>query len=192
MIELNDKILKEATKIVRSGVRVQEIGEKVQEVMEDWNEKEGSRFSVIKSLSGHSLGEHQIHAGISISNYRNNNKTELEDLAFAIEPFVTTGDGDIYEGKEGGIYVLQADEQVRDRDAREVLNFIKENYQTRPFCLRWLEKEGFTKLKFVMSVLCKQGILHQYPILIEKSKMPVSQSENTFLIHDGKVVVTTA
>jgi len=37
----------------------------------------------------------------------------------------------------------------------------------------------------------KQGILHEYPLLIEKSKAPVSQFENTFLITEGKIKKTT-
>jgi methionyl aminopeptidase len=87
--------------------------------------------------------------------------------------------------------VLNSDVGVRDRDAREVLKFIKEKYKTRPFCLRWLEKENFGKLKFVISILVKQGVLHEYPLLIEKSKAPVSQAENTFVLVDGVVRVTT-
>jgi len=137
------------------------------------------------------LGKDEIHAGITISNYRNGNKKILDDIAFAIEPFVTIGVGDIYEGKAGGIYVLQSDGNVRDKDARELLKFIKEKFVTRPFCLRWLVNEGFRKLKFSISTLIKQNILHEYPLLIEKSRAPVSQFENTFIISDDSVVKTT-
>ncbi|MCK5321247.1 type II methionyl aminopeptidase [Candidatus Pacearchaeota archaeon] len=190
MIELNEKILSEITEIIKPGVEVREVGDVAQDILEEWNEDNNSRFVMIKSLSGHSLAQDTIHAGLTISNYRNDNQNEL-DGAFAIEPFVTTGVGDIYEGNAGGIYVLQSDEPVRDRDAREVLKFIKEEYITRPFCLRWLEKENFGKLKFVISSLVRQGILHEYPLLIEKSKAPVSQIENTFIIADEEVWCTT-
>ncbi|MCK5449724.1 type II methionyl aminopeptidase [Candidatus Pacearchaeota archaeon] len=190
MVELNEEILSSITKIVKPGVEVHEVGDIAQETLEKWNEDKNSNFVMIQSLSGHSLDQDTIHAGLTISNYRNENKNIL-DGAFAIEPFVTTGAGDIYEGNAGGIYVLQSNEPVRDRDAREVLKFIKEDYKTRPFCLRWLEKEGFSKLKFVLSILVRQGILHEYPMLIEKSKAQVSQVENTFVIADGKVICTT-
>ncbi|MEA3248548.1 MAG: type II methionyl aminopeptidase [Nanoarchaeota archaeon] len=190
MIELNEKVLSNVTGIVKPGVRVHEVGDKAQETLEEWNKNNGSDFVMIKSLSGHSLDKDNIHAGLTISNYRNDNRTELEG-AFAIEPFVTTGVGDIYEGNAGGIYVLQSNEPVRDRDAREVLKFVKEKYKTRPFCRRWLEKEGFGKLKFVISSLVRQGVLHEYPMLIEKSKAPVSQVENTFVVAEDEVLVTT-
>jgi len=190
MIKLNEKILENITTIVKPEMEVREIGNMAQDTLEKWNEKNDSQFAIIKSLSGHALAQDKIHAGITISNYRNENQTKLEG-AFAIEPFVTTGVGDIYEGNPGGIYVLQSDRPVRDRDAREVLKFIKEKYKTRPFCLRWLAKENFGKLKFVISILVKQGVLHEYPLLIEKSKAPVSQIENTFVISDREVICTT-
>jgi methionyl aminopeptidase len=191
MIKLNEEILEEVTAKVRPGMEVSEVGNTAQDTLEKWNKDNESDFAIIKSLSGHALAQNRIHAGLTISNYRNDNHAELDDMAFAVEPFVTTGVGDIYEGNPGGIYVLQSDDQVRDRDAREVLKFIKEKYKTRPFCMRWLEKKGFGKLKFVMSTLVKQGVLYEYPLLIEKSKAPVSQAENTFVIADGAVLNTT-
>ncbi|MFH1238348.1 MAG: type II methionyl aminopeptidase [archaeon] len=190
MIELNEKVLSNITDVVKPGVEVREVGNIAQETLEKWNKNNNSSFVMIKSLSGHSLDQDNIHAGLTISNYRNDNRVELED-AFAIEPFVTTGVGDIYEGNAGGIYVLQSNEPVRDRDAREVLKFIKENYKSRPFCLRWLEKQGFSKLRYILEMLVRSGILHEYPMLIEKSKAPVSQAENTFIITDGNVRCTT-
>jgi methionyl aminopeptidase len=191
MITLNEKILENVTGIIHPKVKVNEVGDSAQNTLEEWNSEKNSRFAIIKSLSGHALAQGAIHAGLTISNYRNDNQTLLNDIAFAIEPFVTSGVGDIYEGNPGGIYVLRGDDQVRDRDAREILKFIKENFGTLPFCARWLEKEDFKKLKFTLSLLVKQGILHQYPMLIEKSKAPVSQAENTFIISDGEVVRTT-
>lgn len=192
MLELNKKILADISEKMKAGMEVRDVGDIAQEVLEEWNREKDSSFSIIKTLSGHSLAQNQIHAGLTISNYKNENKTKLNDSAFAIEPFVTTGVGDIYEGQPGGIYVLQSDENVRDRDAREILKFIKETFLSRPFCLRWIEKQGFKKVRFVLSLLVKQGILHHYPMLIEKSKKPVSQFENTFLIADEKVFCTTA
>jgi len=197
MIALNKEILRKASEVVRVGMEVRDVGEAVQDTLEVWNtsgeKKVESRknYVIIRSLSGHALGQDMIHAGLTISNYRNDNETKLDDVAFAIEPFVTTGVGDIFEGKGGGIYILNSDGQVRDRDAREVLEFVREEYGTRPFCARWLAKAGFGRLKFVLGILVKQGILHEYPMLIEKSRKPVSQAENTFLISGGEVICTT-
>jgi len=197
MIELNEKILANVTDKIRAEMKVCEVGEICQATLEKWNDENESKFSIIKNLSGHSLGQNDIHAGLTISNYKNENKNVLNG-AFAIEPFVTTGVGEIYEGQPGGIYVLQSDAPIRDRDARNVVKFIKENFLTLPFCLRWLvgnsklsDKFSESKLRFILSILIKQGILYEYPMLIEKSKKPVSQFENTFVIADGEVRCTT-
>ena len=142
MLELNEKLLAAATAVIKDGVEVHEVGDACQDTLEEWNDEKGSSFAVIKSLCGHSLAQGSIHAGLTISNYRNENKTKLDESAFAVEPFVTTGVGDIYEGAPGGIYVLQSDGTVRDRDARTILAHIKEKYGTLPFCMRWLVQSG--------------------------------------------------
>ncbi len=191
MIALNKEALKNATSVIKADVKVGEIGVAVQDTLEKWNDENGSTFSLITGLCGHSLAKGSIHAGLTIPNYENGNKTPLAESAFAVEPFMTTGDGDIYEGRPGGIYVVRSAGQVRDRDAREILKYIKEKFGTLPFCARWIEKEGFSKLRFSLSTLEKQGIIYQYPLLIEKSKAPVSQFENTFVISDGNVICTT-
>jgi len=188
MIALNEKVLGRASEAIRINMEARDIGDAVQDVIE---EDSVYRFAVIKSLSGHTLGKNEIHAGMTISNYRNENKTVLNDVAFAVEPFITSGVGDIYEGEPGGIYILKRDGQVRDREARKILEFIRKRFKGRPFCVRWLEKEGFDRLGFVLRMLIKQGILYEYPMLIEKSRKPVSQIENTFLIANGGIICTT-
>ena len=185
MIKLNEKILEAELSVIKSGVTIGEIGEQVSELLEN------TGFSVIKNLSGHSLGEDVIHAGLTIPNYPNTNTTELKNIAIAIEPFLTTGQGMVYDGKPSEIYMLQAEGQTRDNDARKLLEFVKENYKTRPFCKRWLEKAGLKKVSFSLLMLTRQGILHNFPVLVEKSKLPVSQAEHTALILKDKVIITT-
>lgn len=187
MIALNEKVLTAASEVVRPGMEVRDVGNAVHEVMKESEED----FAIIKTLCGHSLGKDIIHTSPTISNYKNNNTTKLDGTAFAIEPFVTTGVGDIFEGKPGGIYVLSGEAPVRDRDARKLLEFIYENYKTRPFCERWLVKAGFTRLKFILGMLVRQGVLYEHPVLVEKSRKPVSQVENTFVISNGEVFCTT-
>ncbi len=185
MIELNKKALDNALAVLKPGMEIREIGNSIQDVVE------GSEFSVIKNLSGHSLGKNRIHAGLTLSNYRNDNKNKIKDIAIAIEPFLTKGEGKVYEGKESEIFMLEADRNVRDSDARNILKFIKEKYSTRPFCKRWLVKEGFKRIDFSLKILTQQGILHNFPVLIEKSKRPVSQEEESILVLDDRVEIIT-
>lgn len=208
MIGLNRKILAAATERIFRGVgvsgcrgvgeskiRVKDVGNAVDLVMRDASRD----FSIISGLCGHGLGKNLIHCPPTIPNYANDSDKVLDGMAFAVEPFVTMGNGEIIEGKAGGIYALKGSGAVRDRDARKVLDFIREKYLTRPFCSRWILKcirnddldIREEKLKFALSVLVRSGVISEYPILIEKSRKAVSQMENTFLVANGKVVCTT-
>jgi len=191
MIELNKRILENIEKIVRPKIKIREVGASAQKTKEEWNEIHKTNFEIIRNLSGHQIGQHRIHAGFTIPNIVNESDYEIDDTGIAIEPFVTTGVGEIYEGDGGGIYTISSTSRPRDRDARKVVEFIKENYKTRPFCKRWLEKAGFTKLNFIFASLVRQKIIYHYPLLIEKSKAPVSQFENTFVLTENKVFITT-
>lgn len=189
MINLNKEVLNEVLKKAENGMKVMDVGEIIQSKLEDYNKKNSTKFSIIKNLTGHSLGENMIHSGLTIPNFRNNNSGVLEG-AIAIEPFLTTGQGEVYESSPSEIFMLQRSGSVRDAEARKILNFIAENYKTRPFCRRWIESAGFKKVNFTLSLLVRQGILHNFPVLIERSKAPVSQEEHTILFNENLEVIT--
>jgi methionyl aminopeptidase len=194
MIKLNELALESALNKLKIGSPVKVIGNTISEIVEAHNrvspEGQNGRFKVIKNLAGHGLDEDSIHSGLTVSNLKNENNFELKDMAIAIEPFLTTGRGEIYEGKHSEIYMLSEEKLPRDRDARALLEFIIENYRTKPFCKRWLAKAGLTKFNFALSLLIKEGILYNFPVLVEKEKKPVSQAEHTVIFAD-KVYVTT-
>lgn len=185
MIKLNELVLESVLKELEIGSPLKIVGNTIAGIVE----KDG-RFKVIRNLAGHGLDKDNIHPGLTVSNLKNENEFELNNVAIAIEPFLTEGRGEIYEGKPSEIYVLQQKKTPRDRNAREMLDFIERNYKTKPFCKRWLEKVGLKNFNFSLSVLVKEGILYNFPVLIEKEKKPVSQAEHTVVFAD-KVYVTT-
>ncbi len=185
MIKLNEFALESALNKLEIGSSVKVIGNTISEIVE-----KNGKFKVIKNLAGHGLDEDNIHSGLTVSNLKNENNFELKDMAIAIEPFLTTGRGEIYEGKPSEIYVLSEEKLPRDKDARNLLEFISENYRTKPFCKRWLVKAGLTKFNFALSLLIKEGIVYNFPVLVEKEKKPVSQAEHTVIFAD-KVYITT-
>jgi len=178
LIEASEKALQEAIKAAKQGAELWKIGEAIQNTITSFN------FSPVRNLSGHELGLYNIHAGLTIPNCNNNNNTKLPEGAFAIEPFATKGQGIVYEGKPSGIYRFEKTAAVRDILSREIQDFIQEEYQTLPFCSRWLVKKFGTRALLSLSLLEKAQALHQYPQLIEKSHQPVSQAETTILVTD--------
>jgi len=196
MIEFNKKVLAAASEVIRSGMKVSDIGDAVADfVLEEGSEE----FVVVQALCGHSLAHNTIHTAPSVSNHRNKNGHVFDDNAFAVEPFVSMGTGEIVEGKAGGIFVLKGKGAVRDRDARKVVDYVREKFEGRPFCLRYLVRGvrdeeldvEEKKLKFALSTLVRSGVFYEYPILLEGSRGVVSQFENTFVVSDGRVICTT-
>jgi len=176
LIESSEKALESVRGIIKKGTELNKIGKKIQEIISSY------RFAPIRNLAGHSLNLKEVHAGITIPNYDNGNTKQLEQGLFAVEPFSTTGEGVVIDGKKSGIYSLIEKKPIRDPLARKIIDFIEKTYSTLPFCDRWIIKEFGSKAKFSLKLLEQEGILKNYPILIEKSKQPVAHTEDTFLI----------
>ena len=192
--ETNKKLIKASEEALKTGIEAVKQGKSLGEIGKSINETaEKNGFTTIKNLSGHSIEQGNLHAGITIPNYDNLKETKLDDGIYAIEPFIipSNATGMVYDGKPSGIYQLVKGGNVRDNNARELLNYIAETYETLPFCSRWLVKKFGTRALISLSLLEKAGILHQFSQLIEKSKAVVAQSEHTLIIHQGKVEIVT-
>jgi len=130
---------------------------------------------------------------LGIPNYNNNDKTKLWDgLVIAIEPFATNGDGLVKEGKRSSNYRWPGTTKIpRDSNTRDVLKFIKEEFNTLPFAKRYLVKKfPLPKINFALLTLLKDEILYEYPQLPEKSGGIVSQHEHTILVGDKPKIIT--
>ncbi len=188
LIEASEKALKNVIQNMKLGISLGEIGKTIQQTIEE----EG--FSPIINLSGHEMREYDLHAGLTIPNIDNKKPEKITKGLYAIEPFATNGSGKVIEGKPSGIYLLLDDKNVRNNEARKILNFIIEEYRTLPFCSRWIVKKFGIKSLFALKQLEDNGNLHQYPEMVEKSSnaggTKVSQAEDTIFI-DDKTIVTT-
>ncbi|MDD5192649.1 MAG: type II methionyl aminopeptidase [Candidatus Nanoarchaeia archaeon] len=186
LIKASEEALENALKKLKQNpeTTLNEIGKTIKETIEN------KKFSPIINLSGHSLSQYNLHAGITIPNYANGNKNKLKEGAYAIEPFATTGEGRIYEGGSSNIYRIENPKTPRSPNARKILEYVFEKYQTLPFSLREVQ-EKFPGARIALRELEQQGIIKNYPQLIETSHKPVSQAEHTIIIEKGKVIVTT-
>lgn len=185
MIESGNNALKEAIKTAKEGVEISKIGRAIQQSIS----KDG--FAPIKNLSGHAMKRYNLHAGLVIPNYDNGSAIKLDEGVYAIEPFVTSGEGIVIDGKPSGIYLLQHIKPIRDSKTREILKFIETEYNTLPFSSRWLVKKFGLRALISLKELEQNGILYQFSQLVEKSHLPVSQSEHTIMIEKEKVSVLT-
>jgi len=186
LIESTEKALNEAIKICRPNIKISEIGKTIEKTISSYG------FNSIKNLTGHSIEKYSLHSGVSIPNFNNNSDKKIEKgTIIAIEPFSTPGIGLVKEGKPSSIYKINKIRNIRDKNSREIIKYVSEKYKTLPFSKRDLIKK-FNPVLVNLSLnnLERQGIFYQYPLLIEKSKSPVAQTEHTILIDDEIKVLT--
>lgn len=186
LIEASEKALQKAEETITKGATTNEIGKVVQETIENCG------FSPIINLSGHQMEQYNLHFGLNIPNIDDKRNIKINPGLYAIEPFATNGNGKVKDGKPSGIYSLIDYRNIRNPDAREILEYIAEEYQQLPFCSRWIIKKFGTKAIIALKQLEQNGNLHQYAQLVESGKGIVAQTENTILIEeDGKKTITT-
>ena len=185
LIEASEKALENALKIMKKGISTDEIGGTIGETIESYD------FSPVINLSGHSMEHYNLHSGITIPNINDKKNIVLGEGFYAVEPFATTGSGRVHDGKPSGIYYLKEIKNARSPVARQVLEFIKKEYNTLPFCSRWIVKKLGTKALFGLRELEARGNLHHFPQLVEARGSKVSQAEQTVLISKEKGVIVT-
>ncbi len=185
LIEAAEAALKEAVQTASLDVPLTNIGEVIEKKIKSFG------FLPVQNLSGHSIEQWNLHAGITVPNFGNAQQKRLAEGVYAIEPFSTNGFGAVRDGRKSGIYSVQKSGNVRDPFARAVLEFIDKEYQTLPFCARWLHKKFGTRALLALQRLEEAGLLHHYTQLIEINKGKVAQAEHTIIISEKETIVTT-
>ncbi|MEF8871754.1 MAG: type II methionyl aminopeptidase [Haloarculaceae archaeon] len=168
---------------VEAGVQTGEIGAAIEEVIE------GYGYNPVVNLTGHGLGHWEQHTTPNIPNRAVSQGVELAagDVV-AIEPFATDGGGKVSEGSEEEIFALEREASIRNRQARQALDQITEEFRTLPFATRWLDT---SRAEMALRRLKRNDIVHGYPVLKEDDGCLVSQKEHTVIVTEDGCEVTT-
>lgn len=185
LIEAAEAGLKSGTDRFGLGVALGKVGIEIESSIKKFG------FNPVVNLSGHRIKRYDLHAGENVPNYDNSDDNEIEVGLYAVEPFTTDGLGQVRDGKLSGIYHLIKMSNVRDNFAREVLNFINEEYSTLPFCSRWIVKRFGSRGLVALRQIEQAKLLHHYYQLVESSSGIVAQAEHTILVLKDKKIVTT-
>ncbi len=190
LIRAAEAALGDAVRMARANTKASDIGRVIEATITKFG------YRPIQNLSGHSLQQYTIHAGKSIPNiWTIGSSFSLQpNEAYAIEPFVTTKDGQgvVHEGKTKNIFGITSRKPVKDKEADELLELIWSRFRTLPFALRWLtDKYEEKDLRRLVEILTKKKNVHAYPILVEGREKIVVQAEHTLILTDSTVNVIT-
>ena len=207
-------ISKRATQIgiEQSGVDVllSDIGEDIEEyILSKEVEMNGTIYHVknIKDLCGHSIAPYIVHSGKAVPNCKLDFNYPLRMCIgekYAIEPFVTTGEGIcIYDNDNVNHFMLKPNYYYNynknkinlNKNHINLYNDINAYYKSLPFTHRWLweknnnynEKELYNSL----NILNKYDIIEKYPPIYDIKGSYVAHHEHNVIITDkGKIVLT--
>jgi len=183
LVEAAEQALDAALDVVEPGAHTGEIGAEIEAVID------GYGYNPVVNLTGHGLGQWDQHTEPNIPNRAVDSGVELEvgDVV-AVEPFATDGGGKVTEGQQEEIYALEREASVRNRQARQALEQIVEEFKTLPFARRWLDT---SRAQMALRRLEQQGVVHGYPVLQEDRGCLVSQREHTLIVTENGCEVTT-
>lgn len=187
IIEASKSALQAVIDNIHAGMEIGEIGQLVEDAIHEYE------LNPITNLTGHSLEQWNLHAGLSIPNYNNNSTHKLEEgQVIAVEPFATNGVGYVDDMSGSYIYSFMRNRPFRMAHDKKVLKHIEHNYKYLPFSGRWLTKD-FNKNRLHASLrnLSRAMAIYPYHPLKEKSNGMVSQREHTLIIEEDGCTVTT-
>ncbi len=186
-IKANEKGLRKLLDFIEIDLELREIGKFIQ------NYAKERGFETIKNLSGHEIKRNNLHAGLNIPNNENGDKRKISDNSIlAIEPFFSKTTSKVISSGNSNILHLKHNKNVRDRIAREVLNYIKKEFPYLPFSKRWLLKKfDKRKINYAINLLKKEDIIYEYPILKSDDNSIITQFEETLVFKNKKKYIIT-
>lgn len=186
LIECSEKMLSKALTLFKPGTLIGEIGEAIENVTKEFG------FNSVRNLTGHSLSQYDLHAGVTIPNIKTLSTYKIkEDEVYAVEPFCTQGAGLVKDSEPILIFRWISDKAVRTAEARKILDLAKREYQLLPFAKRWIQKQiSPIKTELILKQLLGMNALYGYNVLKEVSQKPVAQAEHTVIVKEKPIITT--
>jgi methionyl aminopeptidase len=185
LIRASSDALNVAIEMIKPGVNLMLIGRAIEQTITSFG------FKPINNLTGHSLEQYKLHAGISIPNVEEYTKgTIREGDILAIEPFATNGGGRVKGFKKSNIYRFLKNVELKSPDAQRLLRIINVNRKGLPFSERWCYRYTKNSMK-VLQRLVQDRAITMYPILKDINNGMVAQTEHTVIVNsNGSEIIT--
>jgi len=170
--------LRVALEAARPGVKAWQIGMAIERAAKRFG------FRPVYNLTGHRIERYTIHAGDVVPNYPDTSASQAlkpGDI-YAIEPFVTNGEGFVTERGEITIYRLT---QTRRKEFRRLIDIVRAEAGPLPFSPRWFPQIDDADI----AAAHRAGVLHGYEVLVERSGGFVAQFEETVYVDEDSVIL---
>lgn len=158
-------------------------------------------LKVMGDLTGHLIAKYDIHAGKAVPNVKIFYPLRMNpNEYYAIEPFITTGDGKSILKTPNSHFMLLKDHiniynscKNISKNEKKIYNLLKINYGTLPFCQRWLyELNKDLDYDNTLKEFENKKILKSYPPIYDIDNSIISQFEHTIFIKDNGIINLTS
>jgi len=184
-----EEALGAALEAIKPGARASQIGAVIEKTINRFG------YKPIRNLMGHRIERYSLHTGKSIPNVSGIEAgTVLEGEVYAVEPFATLQDaaGLVRDSPQRYIFRYVKERRLKSKDARAILEHVRNSYRTLPFASRWLAAR-FPRdvVERSFKEMIESRCIHSYNVLVEASGKPVAQAEHTVIVErDGCRVIT--
>ena len=186
MVDFTEKTLKKVLTDLKPGMLISEIGKRLDEEMKN------SKYKIIRNLQGHQLKQWELHSTKSVPVFKTESKNKLEiGEAYAVEIFITDGDGWINASNKALIYAItKVTVPVRNPKVKKLILKIKKRRKSFPFSERYIyDHLKYSKVDFFL--LKKTENILEYPILVENPNSKIAQFEDVIFVDEKEVIITT-
>lgn len=198
LIKASEEATATGIQMAGPGAYLGDIGKSIQEVIESYEIELDGKMIGLKSigdLSGHQIGQYEIHCGKPVPNIllemlMNNPMYRMrEGEVYAVETFPTTGTGIInQDGNPNNCSHYMANYNAHTKYNEDIVNRkpytskLESRFKTLAFCKRWLDEEKlFNQTEFDNAV--RKGIYIAHPPLYDtQTGSFVAQTEHTIYI----------
>ncbi len=185
LVRASELALQTAIEAVHAGVSTAAIGEGIQRAIE------AHGYRPVRNLTGHTIERYLLHAGKSVPNIAHGHDFLEAGEVVAIEPFASSGAGQVDGRRTGNIYRVLKVKPQKAADANEFLGRIADEFKTLPFAERWAHRID-SKAPALLNRLLRSGAVMTYPALLDLGGGVVSQTEHTMIVGPAGAEVTTA
>src|SRR2546426_859442 len=171
--------------VAHAGVSTRSIGEGIQRAIE------AHGYRPVRNLPGHTIERYLLHAGKSVPNIAHGHDFLEAGEVVAIEPFASSGAGQVDGRRTGNIYRVLKVKPQKQPETDEFLRLIADEFKTLPFAERWAHRLE-PRAPVLLNGLVRTGAVMTYPALLDVQGGIVSQTEHTMIVGPGGAEITTA